>query len=222
MKKITAIVLSLVLLFGAIKTVPLNVHAEEPEKLDAMRGIDLDDIESGDGVEVEIYDSTQEYMTAIAQDKNINWTTKIKLIQEASTQSATQYADWEYKYATLKFTCKVSSTYSCYPYFYVKFRYAKGADNPNRMESIKYFNIDRNYKGTSKQFAGTLYANLETGKRLYWDLNGDFYENGTTTVTGGGSLGIGETAKANFSLSYSTQFFAYCHKSYLYEPAGLV
>ena len=48
--------------------------------------------------------------------------------------------------------------------------------------------MDRSSNGFSKQFGGTVYANLEkkTEKRIYWNVNGEtFYDNGSTSVQGG-------------------------------------
>lgn len=73
--------------------------------------------------------------------------------------------------------------------------------------------LNRAYLGVSKQFSGTLYTNLESASKIHYYLNGDFYDNGTTTYTGGGEIGISGTASLNFSVSYATNHFGYMYYS---------
>lgn len=76
--------------------------------------------------------------------------------------------------------------------------------------SVKHASLDRKYNGMSKQFGGELYYNLERNDRLYYELNGDFYDNGTTTSSGGFEIGLGDEAKIKFNISYSSNFYEYC------------
>lgn len=73
--------------------------------------------------------------------------------------------------------------------------------------------MNRSYNGISKQFGGTVYSNLETAARIFYIVNGDFFNNGTTTVSGGGevAVGVGASATVNFNLSYSSNFYKYCY-----------
>ena len=107
----------------------------------------------------------------------------------------------------MTFDVTVTSAYHCYPYFYVKWKFSDGSPSPLAMVEVKNANINREYNGISKQFSGSLYYNLENGRRLYWDLNGDFYNNGTTTVTGGGKVEISESVTMNFSVSTSSSHY---------------
>lgn len=86
---------------------------------------------------------------------------------------------------------------------------------PNSIEEVLYANIDRNYNGVSKQFDGDLYYKLEAKNKLFWDLNGDFFNNGSTSSSGGISIGLGENTILAFNVSFSStsNHFAYCHKS---------
>lgn len=78
---------------------------------------------------------------------------------------------------------------------------------------IEHASLNRSYNGTSKQFAGHIYYNLENNTRFYYELNGDFYNNGTTTYTGGASVNVGEYDTINFSVSSSSNFYKYCYDS---------
>ena len=66
--------------------------------------------------------------------------------------------------------------------------------------------------GISKSFTGSLYSNLEDPNRIYYCVNGNFYNNGTSSVSAGISVGIGQSASVNLSGGYSTNHFAYSYK----------
>lgn len=77
------------------------------------------------------------------------------------------------------------------------------------IRKIKNTSMNRSYNGTSKQFSGKVYTNLEDPNRIYYEVNGDFYNNGTTTVSGGTEISVGKSGTANFSVSYSSNHFKY-------------
>lgn len=96
-----------------------------------------------------------------------------------------------------------------------------GNPTPDRILSIEYANINRQYGNTSKQFSGSLYYNLEAGNQFYWDLNGDFYNNGTTTYSYGGSVGVNGAASTSFSVAYASNHYAYKQISGRYKSAAM-
>ncbi|NFL43671.1 hypothetical protein FDB61_18625 [Clostridium botulinum] len=69
--------------------------------------------------------------------------------------------------------------------------------------------LNRKYKGDVKQFSGTIYTNLESANTIYFEVNGEFYNYGSTTCTGGVEIGIGEHNKVSFSVSDSGGEFKY-------------
>ncbi|MDU2559809.1 MULTISPECIES: hypothetical protein [Streptococcus] len=71
--------------------------------------------------------------------------------------------------------------------------------------------INRNYNGMSKQFSGSLYVNLEQADRIFYIINGDFFDNGTTTLSGGLNIGIGESASVNLGGSYVDNHYKYVY-----------
>ncbi|WP_114497573.1 hypothetical protein [Fontibacillus phaseoli] len=68
--------------------------------------------------------------------------------------------------------------------------------------------MNRVYQGTAKQFSGTVYTNLEHANRIHYIVSGDFYDNGTTTISGGGKANIGESFEITFGVSYSSNWYA--------------
>ena len=71
--------------------------------------------------------------------------------------------------------------------------------------------INRNYNGMSKQFSGSLYVNLEQADRIFYIINGDFFNNGSSTLSGGLNIGIGESASVNFGGSYVSNHYKYVY-----------
>ena len=97
-------------------------------------------------------------------------------------------------------------------YIYAYTYFGGPSHEPSKIAKILNANIDRNYYGTSKQFSGDLYYNLESERCIYWDVNGDFYNNGTTSVGLGGQIGIGEDTHVSFSVSSSSNHYSYCNQ----------
>lgn len=86
-------------------------------------------------------------------------------------------------------------------------------DNYKGISSVLNASLDRNYNGTVKQFGGSIYTNLEDANTIYYSVNGDFYNKGTTTATGGAEIGVGDDFTVNFSISGSSNYYAYCNVS---------
>ncbi|WP_068786405.1 hypothetical protein [Paenibacillus phocaensis] len=78
---------------------------------------------------------------------------------------------------------------------------------------IEDLNLIRSYNYESKQFSGKLQAKVESNKRIYWVINGDFYNNGTTKTTFGGSVGIDKYATLNLSIESQDNHFGYVYKT---------
>lgn len=70
-------------------------------------------------------------------------------------------------------------------------------------------NMVRGYNGISKQFSGTVYVNLERGDRIFYIVNGDFYNQGTTTFDGRINIGLGESNSVGFGVSHASNHYAY-------------
>lgn len=80
-----------------------------------------------------------------------------------------------------------------------------------RMFKILYIVFDRTDAFDSsviKQFAGNVYANLEANDKIYYSVDGDFYNNGTTYNTGV-SVGVGDSARINYEVRDAANHFSY-------------
>ena len=62
-----------------------------------------------------------------------------------------------------------------------------------------------------KTFVGNVFVNLEASDRIYFSVDGDFYDTGDTTHTGSISLNIGEHGNISYSASNTSGYFAYIY-----------
>lgn len=84
---------------------------------------------------------------------------------------------------------------------------------------IEEVNLDRNgitNSYTSKQFTGTIKGKMTSSTAIWWYVNGDFYNNGTTSFTGGvgGERAIkGVTVEGSFSVTNASNHYEYWENS---------
>ncbi|MNR55418.1 hypothetical protein D3C85_1757870 [compost metagenome] len=72
--------------------------------------------------------------------------------------------------------------------------------------------------GASKQFAGELKAEITSNDptKIWWLVNGDFYDNGTTSISGGVQAD-GKIWKGNLSVQYATNHYKYWYNQSTYS-----
>lgn len=117
-------------------------------------------------------------------------------------------------YRTYKYSVEVTSAYKPQVVFYCE---TSEWGNYRGILSLLNTSLNRGYNGISKQFSGTIYTNLENAACIYFELNGDFYNNGTTSMSGGVSVGVGEKTTVNFSVSSASNHFKYIYKADRYR-----
>ena len=110
-------------------------------------------------------------------------------------------------YRIYKASVTVTSTYKPQVVFYCET--SESGDNRGIL-SLLNTSLSCDYNGSTKQFSGTLYTNLESASCIYIELNGDFYHKGTTTRTE-------EKNTVNFSVSYASNHFEYIYKADRYK-----
>lgn len=117
-------------------------------------------------------------------------------------------------YRTMSSQFTVTSSYKPTLKFYCQ------TDESGSFRAIKKIlnvSMDRSYNGTSKQFGGEVYTNLEDPNRIYWIVSGDFYNNGTTTFNGSVSIGLGQSDSVTFGISHASNHYSYCYKTGYYR-----
>lgn len=166
---------------------------------------------SNEDQDIEIHKYTaEEYKQVILNDVNIPSEIKYNMITEVdlALKEKTFYDYW-----TIYSNCKVDSKYTCRPYFYI-YSNLSSTGYPQTIMKIQHANIDQNNNGTTKQFHGTLYYNLEADNKLFWDLNGDFYNEGIFASSNNPSISVEENNSIKFTTSYPNSHYKYCHKSH--------
>ena len=111
-------------------------------------------------------------------------------------------------YRTISNSFTVTSTYKPTMNFYCETTESGGF---RAIKKILNVGMNRSYGGVSKQYQGSVYVKLEDPNRIYYNVNGDFYNNGTTTVNGGISVGVGSSATVKFGISHASNHFKYCY-----------
>ena len=64
-------------------------------------------------------------------------------------------------------------------------------------------------KHNSKSFAGHVYSNIEDNVTIYYDIEGNLLNQGSTTVSAGVNFDIGHGGGVNLGSSYSTDVYAH-------------
>ncbi len=150
-----------------------------------------------------------EIVKQLADDKNISIDEAKKIIGspvttiKAKDGSPVEIILNSYRTITNQFT--VTSSYKPSMRFY-----CQTSESGSFHGIVEILNVDmsRSYNGRSYAFGGSVYTNLEDAGTIYYSIDGDFYERGTTTVSGGVSIGIGESATVNFGISNASNWYA--------------
>lgn len=157
--------------------------------------------------EVEVY-SSEEFYNLISNDRSLSFSKKEDILDNITESSLD--ASTSYKYTTVNVNVPVNSSYIPKLQCYLK---CEAINNkPVRFVSLLNADLHREYNGIVKQFGGNIYCNLESLGSFYWKVNGDFYNTGSTTVSGGFEIGIGESFNLSFKVSNTTNYYAYCNK----------
>jgi len=202
--------------FITIISSSLQVNALSYEVDNAIEN-DYINLEEDIEVELVIFDSVYEYINVIQNNENIPAEEKNRLVVGALASSRKRST---YQYGYLRFPTKISDFYFVNVYFYIRFQY-DGLASPTKMVKVEWADLNRGYGGEPRQFSGKLYYKLIAGNSLHWNLNGDFYNNGSTTVSAGGSIGIGGSASLNFSVSTTKKHYRYVNIYHTYNSSGM-
>lgn len=161
-------------------------------------------------VEVSEVMTFDELVQEIAEDQGISKSEASNQVIASSPKknSRTAAVAAAATYRTLSQTFTVTGTYKPAIKFYVQ-----TTEGGSFRAIVKVLNVSLNRAhlgtGKSKQFGGTVYTYLEDPNRIYWEVNGDWYNNGTTTGGGSLNIGVGKAASLEFNLSNESNFFAY-------------
>lgn len=127
-----------------------------------------------DDTELIVFNQTASYIHALSQNQNVSDETL-----EAKTETA--FSDTSLHFGKLIQYVPTSSHYSLQLCFYIQFENDPDTQAPIKITSVDYAEVNFQDVQSTKSYNGNLYYNLEPNGVLYWDLNGDIYNNGRTS-----------------------------------------
>lgn len=127
----------------------------------------------------------------------------------SSSQAVTTAATATYRTITKTFTVK--SEYKPSLKFYCQTN--EGGTSFRSIKKILNVGMNRKtYGGTlTKGFDGSVYAHLQSPNRIFWIVNGDFYNNNTVTTNGAVNIGLNQAASVDFGVSSTTSHYKYIY-----------
>lgn len=139
----------------------------------------------------------------IIEEYMINQDVSYEQAEEAlfSQSSFSTYSDislYAINYRTLK---KTLTSNAGFVYFYCQTDESSGS-----FHGIKKI-MNAGYASGAKIYSGSFFYHLPDANKINFILNGHLYNTGTTTVSGGGSAGIGKTVNAHVNISKTTDYY---------------
>ncbi|WP_051289706.1 hypothetical protein [Paenibacillus massiliensis] len=211
MKKTAYTILTAALL-ATTASIPVSAnesgsHVITPQ-ISTESSISLEPGNISDGVTVSEVKTFDEIVKEISDDMDISMNEAITLLKESSGNSSKSDAQLAATtYRTFSKYLDVSSYYKPQLKFYCQT--TEGGGSFRGIVQILTYQLLREHNGTTKQFSGTLYTNLEHANKIHWIVNGDFFNYGTTTVSGGGAVGLKGFGEMNFTITNEANHFRY-------------
>ncbi len=100
-------------------------------------------------------------------------------------------------YRIISDTLNVTADYKPRINFYCQVSEGEGHE---AIVSINSVNLTRAYNAKVYEYAGSIYYNLEDPNRFYYTMDGDWYQNGTMTISGGNATNAEGYAPLYFSV----------------------
>ncbi len=173
--------------------------------------ISLSNVESDPDVTVSNAMSFSEMVERYAENAGITYQEALDEFPNVAAPCATSTYDIYYRVFSI--TLNVDTSYK--PHLEIFCQTSEGGHFRN-IDSIYDVQLVRSYGGTSKQFDGKVNVWLRNHNKIEYVVNGDFYNNGTTSITAGlgGTINVGESGSVTFSV---TGGFTGSHYKYFYK-----
>lgn len=211
-KKRISLIIAITFIYLTVFSTSTEVLASTVSSCRISKNYDINDIiknpEQYPNIEIEGPYSLEEMAHIMAIDENIKIEEAKDLLTKSDSKSYFSQASEE-GYLTFKEAITVTALYSVQVRFYCKMEFYGGGPEPTAFINVSNVTLDRAYIGGPKEFDGEIYYNLESSTRLYYEIEGDFWNYGTTKFTGGGSVGIGVRGKLEGSVEYASSHFRY-------------
>lgn len=203
MKKFT-LLLALLFVFSTCVAMPAYAAGDSP--VDVHGVLNLTDVESNPDITVSEVMTFTEMVEHYAMSAGITYEEALLAFPNQANTRATM----DIFYRVFSQTLNVTSVYKPQLEFYCETAEGGNFRNINSIYSVQ---LVRSYNGISKQYSGDIEVWLRSTYAIEYTVNGDFYNNGTTTISGGANLQIGldEIGKLTFTVSgsYQNNHYAY-------------
>ncbi len=196
----------------SLLSLSLIIYAYKNEKLDTSEIIDIRDDENTN-IKFSEPMSFSEMVNCYAKTAEISYDEALKLFPEESTDNTT----YSKCHRILSVPLHVTATYK--PQLEV---YCETSESGPYwgLSNIWLVNLDKNYNGSSKQFSGTIDMWLRNGYQIEYAVNGDFYNNGITTLLDDTDWDIKTDNYAHISFTTSSSIMP-IHYQYFYDHQTL-
>lgn len=176
--------------------------------------IDLRDLDGAPGVTVSELMTFDETVARYARIEGISESqARMIFLETKENNSKREVTPRSISYRVYSVEIPVKGSYKPHIDFYCEI--ASGGHFWN-IYSIYSVQLNRQSGSVSKKFDGTIDTWLRKAYEIEYIINGDFYNNATTSVSGtlGAEIKVGEHGKVSFSLTGATtnSHFAYCYE----------
>lgn len=186
---------------GAVEEIPVT----EPSSVD-IETINVSDLENNPDVIVSEPMTFSETVEFYAECEGITYQEALKAFPDVPEPYSTN----DVYRRVLTIPLSVNSSYKPALHLYC---YTSEGGHFRNINSIYNVQLYREYNGISKQFSGDIQVWLRSSHVVEYLINGDFYNNGTTSVSLGlgGDINVGGTGKISLSasLANSTNHYDY-------------
>lgn len=195
--------------FFCIMCFPLSAQAVCDTSISEAGSININELWNSPDVSISEPMTYDELVKRYAQNENISTQQALDILGNDS--KSIQPRSIEYR--TFTVTLNVTDEYKPHIEFL-----CETAESGHFFNLVSIYSVQlvRNYGSVSKQFSGNLEVWLRSGYDIEYVINGDFYNNGTTTISGGGNLGLGINDSATIGFSASITYQSN-HYAYFYE-----
>lgn len=141
-----------------------------------------------------------------ASDSGITYEKAKRIFNYYPESNISLYSDTN-TYNTVYTTLNISNDYKPTLRYYCMTSEYKGGWHG--IIKILVVNINRGYKGKSYAFGGSVYSHLVNGNKIFYIVNGDFYNNSTSTFTSSINIGVGQKGSVSFGVSSTSNHYKY-------------
>ncbi|MEW4220736.1 hypothetical protein [Rossellomorea marisflavi] len=210
-KKITySLVCASVLLAGGAFYNPGQTQAAgstEKENPYLSGSVDLNKLdETDESVTVEEI-TYEEYVKEIAENKGISEQDVRKQSPDltkptnvrSTVNSINKTSDFQIQAYTIQKISISQDVTSTYKPIFIVYAYTYSSGSAREYKNIQDITLNRSFYGNTKQFSGTMKAQIPYPTKISWNINGKFYDNGSTswTTTGIGTKSTTSIGKAS-------------------------